>query len=845
MVAPEVQGIDLFKIAGHSISGWVPSYKTGTVIRQPFCSQLEERLMLWLEYHPLVASYARGDIGPEFATKYRLPIPQHAPFAIGYTFENNPHHYLPDFVGTLADGTPFLAEAGMEDDKRGDRNLAKAEAARRLACLQQGTFWIGTERTLTKRRHYNLVFLHARRKTFPAFSDIAAVLPEVWPWGEMAEVAEVASRLSHQFPQEMVEAAIWKVVADAAAQGHLLLDLEQYTLSRTLPLALLPPDAPVLVPSPLPDTLLPESETTRVAAIERQPSALIPGPTFDASTLPEPQRAQFHRNLRAVEQVLAGATQSSVAEKEGIPRSTLSRLVSRTRERGQIACVPHGSYRRATSLHPAFASCIRRLFGLPTRLTMTAIREHTEMQQVAARLSKETGTLVKLPSYKQVRTAVQHLKMDPDLMAMREGAKSVARPRESAESFVLSIPAPALLTQVDEHTMDLYVVTPDGTTVASRVHAAVLVCVKTAAILGAVLSLGPLKEEDYMRLLKMALEPKDRLVLASGCQHDWPISGKPATVFHDRGKIFTSERARQVLVDRLGIITEQAPPYCPSAKGTVESLFRWMTQCFERRLPNTSFGIHDAQKAAEAGGMTLEELEGYFIRSIVDDYQQNWDGLRRQKRNILWEEAVRQTGVPQYLGAPDDLKLLLMKAQNRKLSSRAYRVHDRSRLSFQGNWYVSPGLLNRLAGREFEIYYDRRDVSVIYLFVDGSYVGEAYCPAFMGQRVSEWEAKAMRQADTKAKKAAGAEVANVRAQIQEDIETTKKPRGKALRGQEKARQYDQQREEIHPSSVVEALESLAPAARESLQLAEAIPDPEKVYSWEPLAIRYREKEGEW
>ena len=117
-----------------------------------------------------------------------------------------------------------------------------------------------------------------------------------------------------------------------------------------------------------------------------------------------------------------------------------------------------------------------------------------------------------------------------------------------------------------------------------------------------------------------------------------------------------------------------------------------------------------------------------------------------------------------------------MKAQNRKLSSRAYRVHDRSRLSFQGNWYVSPGLLNRLAGREFEIYYDRRDISVIYLFVDGSYVGEAYCPAFMGQRISEWEAKAMRRADTKSAKAAGTEVAAVRAQIQEDIETTKKQR---------------------------------------------------------------------
>ena len=102
----------------------------------------------------------------------------------------------------------------------------------------------------------------------------------------------------------------------------------------------------------------------------------------------------------------------------------------------------------------------------------------------------------------------------------------------------------------------------------------------------------------------------------------------------------------------------------------------------------------------------------------------------------------------------------------------------------------------------------------------------------------------MRKADTARAKAAGSKVAAVRAQIQEDIETTKKQRGKALRRREKARQFDRQREEIHPSYVVEALESLAPAARETLQLAEAIPDPETAFSWEPLAIRYREKESE-
>jgi len=202
-----------------------------------------------------------------------------------------------------------------------------------------------------------------------------------------------------------------------------------------------------------------------------------------------------------------------------------------------------------------------------------------------------------------------------------------------------------------------------------------------------------------MRLVKMALEPKDRLVLQTGCQHPWPCSGKAAIILHDRGKIFTSQRARQVLLDRLGIITEQAPPSCPSATGTVQALFRWMTQRYARRLPNSSYGVHDAQ----AGAMTREELERYFFRAIVDDDQHNCAGLRRQTRALLWEEAVRHTGVPHYLGAPDDLKLLLMKALNRQTLAHRYRVHDGSRLSFQGRCYTCPGLLNRLQGKEFEL----------------------------------------------------------------------------------------------------------------------------------------------
>lgn len=834
-----VRGIDLFKIAGVSISGWIPSWKTGDPrpTRQPFCSQMEEQLLLYLEYHPQVAWYGRGDISATFASTYKIATPQPVPYTVDYLFEGKAHTYLPDAIGQLLDGRLLIAEAGLEQDKRRERNRAKAEAARKVAEQQGGVYWIGTEATLSKTRHANLVFLHARRQTFPSWSQLEEALQVVWPWGEAACVQEVVERLGERWPQAEREAAIWKRCAESAARGHFLVDLASVRLSRLTPLICLDTSSPPILPDPLPSALSENVVVLEDVALEENDKPVNLLSTFDDSTLQANVRERFLRNLRAVETVLSGTTVVDAAREHQIARSTLSRLVQRARTHGVRACVPHGTYHRERDLHPAFQEVIRRLYQLPTKLSLTAIVEHADLVRAAKRVQQDTGSAPALPSYKQVRSYVRVLKQEPQILRAREQVKGPLRDRQSPHSFVLSIPAPAQLAQVDEHSMELYVTTPDGIPVARRVHAAVLICVKTAAIMGAVLALGPLKEEDYMRLVRMALEPKDRLVLQTGCQHPWLCTGKPAIIFHDRGKIFTSERARQVLVDRLGIITEQAPPYCPSAKGTVEALFRWMTQRFERRLPNTSHGIHDADAAAKAGAMTLEELERYFYRAIVDDYLQSWDGLRRQIRAVLWEEAAREFGVPQYLGAPDDLKLLLMKAVNRKTLSHYYQVHDRSRLSFQGRWYTCPGLLSRLAGREFELYYDRRDVSVVYLFVEGSYVGEAYCPQFLGQRISEWEATAMRQHDREKANAAASATQQVRSDIQEEIEATKQQRRRGTRDREKARQLDRQREEIHPSSVLSELESLRPPPPASLRLPKAKPDPDGEYSVQILPIR--------
>jgi hypothetical protein len=103
-------------------------------------------------------------------------------------------------------------------------------------------------------------------------------------------VEEIESRLAGQWPANLVEAAIWKLVGDSLASGHLLVDLERHTLDRILPLVLLPPDAAPLVPRPLPDTLLLDPVAVEPPAVSPSSGTKEAFPTIDASALPEPLR---------------------------------------------------------------------------------------------------------------------------------------------------------------------------------------------------------------------------------------------------------------------------------------------------------------------------------------------------------------------------------------------------------------------------------------------------------------------------------------------------------------------------------------------------------------------------
>src|SRR5262249_48934133 len=151
-------------------------------------------------------------------------------------------------------------------------------------------------------------------------AEIATALLGQWPYGQMQSVSEWVRRFGPHWSDAEVEATIWKLAGDAAAQGRLLVDLCEVELSHETPLTLLSPEIPPLLPDPLPNALEQSKEGTTPddedIALDRLIS--VPGPTFDASTLRTPaQQKLFHRNLAAVTAVLTGTRVGETAHAYG------------------------------------------------------------------------------------------------------------------------------------------------------------------------------------------------------------------------------------------------------------------------------------------------------------------------------------------------------------------------------------------------------------------------------------------------------------------------------------------------------------------------------------------------
>src|SRR2546429_3401590 len=143
---------------------------------------------------------------------------------------------------------------------------------------------------------------------FPPFQKLSPHSCKCGPRGTCAESHELVRCLGPHWSSAEVEAAIWKLAGDAAAEGRLVVDLTEVELSHETPLALLAPGSCPILPEPLPSSLeeagfdIVLSREADDQDLSLDPDMGIAGPTFDASVLATTEdQVRFHRNLAEVQ----------------------------------------------------------------------------------------------------------------------------------------------------------------------------------------------------------------------------------------------------------------------------------------------------------------------------------------------------------------------------------------------------------------------------------------------------------------------------------------------------------------------------------------------------------------
>ena len=94
---------------------------------------------------------------------------------------------------------------------------------------------------------------------------------------------ELVQLFGRRWSDAEVEAAVWKLAGDAAAEGRLLVDLTEVMLDRETPLSLLDPDHLPILPDPLPSILEQGDQSIELPMepLDEQPSCVQPGSFLD------------------------------------------------------------------------------------------------------------------------------------------------------------------------------------------------------------------------------------------------------------------------------------------------------------------------------------------------------------------------------------------------------------------------------------------------------------------------------------------------------------------------------------------------------------------------------------
>lgn len=203
--------------------------------------------------------------------------------------------------------------------------------------------------------------------------------------------------------------------------------------------------------------------------------------------------------------------------------------------------------------------------------------------------------------------------------------------------------------EIDHTPLDVLLVDDESGLVIGRPWLTVVIDRESRVVMGYLLHLLAPSLESVLRVLEIAIRPKDGLLAKfPTIKEGWPCHGMPLRIVPDNAAEFHAKNLRQGFSE-LGIEVLFPPSRSPKHKGAVERFFRTLAVDLIHTLPGTTFanteerGDYPSEKLA---CLTRYELEKLILTWIVEIYHnkphrslngkaplQHWKALQ-SKRNL-------------------------------------------------------------------------------------------------------------------------------------------------------------------------------------------------------------------
>jgi hypothetical protein len=347
----------------------------------------------------------------------------------------------------------------------------------------------------------------------------------------------------------------------------------------------------------------------------------------------------------------------------------------------------------------------------------------------------------RLPTYKQFYYQFKNVQNKTKEIITRQSEKEFdLKNRPILSNSTVETIGPGTRFQVDATIADIYLVSKfDKERIIGRPVVYAIIDVFSRMVTGIYVGLeGPSWVGAMMALDNMVA---DKVEFCKSYEIDieekeWPSHHLPQIILADRGEF--EGYSVENLINNLGIVVENTPPYRGDLKGIVERNFRTLNEKVKHKTPGAIMkeyrkrGDEDYRKKAE---MTIEEFTKLYIRlvirhnnTIIEKYPMEIDMIADEVSPIpteLWRWGIQNK--------KGGLRVIDREIMRLNVLPKAKANVSRSGIKFKGLFYSSQKAIeeqwfikNKI--RSVNISYDPRDLNYLYI-IDND--GRSYDKCFL------------------------------------------------------------------------------------------------------------------